>query len=130
MRASAFNFVPAGRPGGTGWRWTRQTPWRIRARAKGEDRGGGFTDVGGFGSNTCIFIDCFFNRVFTSLSVDNHCIPQRAPLTYQLSKLTLKFAKQDFERSCVERRVESFVACALNVKVLKFKDSLASKIAE
>ena len=59
----------------------------------------------------CVLIDCILDRrdMFTLFSVDNHCIPHRAPLASQLLKLTQKVAKQDFERICVGRRVESSV---------------------
>ena len=59
----------------------------------------------------CILIDCILDRrdMFTSFSVGSHCIPHHAPLASQLLNLTQKVAKLDFERSCVERRVESRV---------------------
>ena len=79
-------------------------------RSQGIDWDGGF-DVGGFGSNMCKLIDNILDSrdMFTSFSVDSHCIPHRVPLTCQLLKLTQsqlkltqKVEKQDFER-CVER---------------------------
>ena len=75
-----------------------------KGRSQGIDGDGGF-GVGGFGSNMCNLIDNILDRrdMFTSFSVDSHCIPHRAPLTYQLLKvtqsqlkLTHKLEKLDF----------------------------------
>ena len=95
----------------------------------GIDKEGGF-GVGGFGSNMCSLIDVILDRrdMYISFSIDDHCIPHRAPLTHQLLKvtnshfkLTQIFHDQDFERQ-VDERVESRIdercwCCGLEVGV-------------